>query len=92
MKEQFLSKWSSWWILKKDAKQLNEAFEKELNALIEHETALRQPHVSERYDLKVGYKNKNGNMKEVVISAENCDEAYNIFKQRFGNIKVEYID
>ena len=46
----------------------------------------------ERYDLKVGYKNENGNMKEVIINAENCDEAYNLFKKQFGDIKVEYID
>lgn len=35
MKDKFLSKWSSWWSLTKDAKDLNKAFEKELNELIE---------------------------------------------------------
>lgn len=46
MKEQFLSKWSNWWSLTRDAKQLNEAFARELNELIERELALRQPLVS----------------------------------------------
>lgn len=46
MKEQFLSKWSNWWSLTRDAKQLNEAFARELNELIQHELALRQPPVS----------------------------------------------
>ena len=40
MKE-FISKWSNWWILAPKRKQLDEAFEKELNELIERELALR---------------------------------------------------
>jgi len=40
MKE-FISKWSNWWILEPKRKQLDEAFEKELNELIEREVALR---------------------------------------------------
>lgn len=40
MKE-FISKWSNWWILALKHKQLDEAFEKELNELIEREVALR---------------------------------------------------
>jgi len=40
MKE-FISKWSNWWILAPKRKQLDEAFEKELNELIEREVALR---------------------------------------------------
>jgi len=44
MKE-FISKWSNWWILNPKRKQLDDAFEKELNELIEREVALRQPHV-----------------------------------------------
>lgn len=42
MKEQFLKKWSNWWILNGRKKELNAAFEKELNELIEHEVSLRQ--------------------------------------------------
>lgn len=55
-------------------------------------SGLNIPVVSERYDLKVGYKNENGNLKEVIINATDCDEAYIKFKKQFGNIKVEYID
>lgn len=40
MKE-FISKWSNWWILAPKRKQLDDAFEKELNELIEREVALR---------------------------------------------------
>ena len=40
MKE-FIRKWSSWWILNPRRKQLDDAFEKELNELIEREVALR---------------------------------------------------
>ena len=45
MKE-FINKWSNWWILNPKRKQLDDAFEKELNELIEREIALRQPPVS----------------------------------------------
>ena len=41
MKE-FIHKWSNWWILNPKRKQLDDAFEKELNELIEREVALRQ--------------------------------------------------
>ncbi|HOH71551.1 MAG TPA: hypothetical protein PK552_05840 [Paludibacteraceae bacterium] len=40
MKE-FIHKWSNWWILNPKRKQLDDAFEKELNELIEREQALR---------------------------------------------------
>jgi len=43
MKEQFITKWSNWWQFNKNAKQLNEAFKRELNEVIENEIALR-PH------------------------------------------------
>lgn len=46
MKEDFLKKWSNWWILARNAKELNESFAKELDAVIAHESALRQPPVS----------------------------------------------
>ena len=41
MKE-FLNKWSNWWILNPKRKQLDDAFEKELNELIEREVALHK--------------------------------------------------
>ena len=44
MKE-FINKWSNWWILNPKRKQLDDAFEKELNELIEREVVLRQPPV-----------------------------------------------
>jgi hypothetical protein len=40
MKE-FINKWSNWWVLNPKRKQLDDAFEKELNELIEREVALR---------------------------------------------------
>jgi len=40
MKE-FISKWSNWWVLNSKRKQLDEAFEKELNELVQREVALR---------------------------------------------------
>jgi hypothetical protein len=33
-KNQFLRKWSNWWILTKDSEKLNEAFTKELNEVV----------------------------------------------------------
>ena len=47
MKE-FISRWSNWWILNPKRKQLDDAFEKELNELIEREVALRIHDVVER--------------------------------------------
>ena len=41
MKEQFITKWANWWQFNENAKQLNEAFERELNEVIENEIALR---------------------------------------------------
>ena len=38
MKE-FITKWSNWWILTSKRAQIDEAFEKELNELIEREVA-----------------------------------------------------
>ena len=44
MKE-FISKWSNWWILNSRRKELDLAFEKELNELIEREVELRKHNV-----------------------------------------------
>ncbi|MDY0339541.1 MAG: hypothetical protein RBQ78_07270 [Acholeplasmataceae bacterium] len=38
---EFIRKWSNWWILNPKRKQLDDAFEKELNELIERKVALR---------------------------------------------------
>lgn len=50
MKE-FLNKWSNWWILNPKRKQLDDAFEKELNELIEREVALHN--VSGLYAVRI---------------------------------------
>ena len=39
-KEDFIKKWSTWWILTPGKDKLNEAFEKELNELIPGETTV----------------------------------------------------
>jgi len=38
MKEQFIQKWSSWWLLHDKGKELTEAFRKELEAVIAEST------------------------------------------------------
>lgn len=65
MKE-FISKWSNWWILAPKRKQLDEAFEKELNELIEREVALRIHDVVGRSELLTAF-------------AEYCDEEHGLF-------------
>ena len=55
MKE-FINKWSNWWILNPKRKQLDDAFEKELNELIEREVALRIHDVVGRSEQLVCYK------------------------------------
>jgi len=37
MKKEFIKKWSNWWVFNKNKKQLDMAFEKELNEIINHE-------------------------------------------------------
>jgi hypothetical protein len=54
MKE-FISKWSNWWILNPKRKQLDDAFEKEINDLIEREIVLRSIKIS----LTKKFKSKN---------------------------------
>ena len=55
MKE-FISKWSNWWILAPKRKQLDDAFEKELNELIEREVAL---HITAGYKTSSGLNSTN---------------------------------
>jgi hypothetical protein len=47
MKQEFVKKWSIWWRLQNKHEELTDAFEKELNAIIEQEIAkkLKQPPV-----------------------------------------------
>lgn len=40
MKE-FINRWSTWWVFSPKRKQLDDAFERELNELIQREIALR---------------------------------------------------
>ena len=39
MKQEFVNKWKSWWMLQKNGAELTDAFERELNAIIEQELA-----------------------------------------------------
>lgn len=39
MKQEFINKWKSWWMLQKQGAELTEAFERELDAIIEQEVA-----------------------------------------------------
>lgn len=71
MKE-FISKWSNWWILAPKRKQLDEAFEKELNELIEREVALRIHDVVGRSEqLKCEHKGRR-TATELVEYCEDC--------------------
>ena len=47
MVQEFIKKWSSWWRFQKQHEELTDAFEQELNAIIEQEVAknLQQPDV-----------------------------------------------
>jgi hypothetical protein len=38
-KQQFIDKWSNWWHLQKQGKELTQAFQKELDTLIDQEKA-----------------------------------------------------
>ena len=39
MKQEFIKKWRTWWKFQKEETELTEAFEKELDAIIEQEMA-----------------------------------------------------
>ena len=71
MKE-FISKWSNWWILNPNRKQLDDAFEIELNELIEREVALRIHDVVGRSEqLKCEHKGRR-TATELVDYCEDC--------------------
>ena len=75
MKE-FISKWSNWWILNPKRKQLDDAFEKELNELIEREVALRIHDVVGRSEqLKCGNSNPpcSPNIKFGCLECTECN-------------------
>lgn len=48
MKEEFIKKWSNWWIFQPNAGELTEAFEKELNAVIAEKTKELQDKLVEK--------------------------------------------
>ena len=74
MKE-FISKWSNWWILAPKRKQLDDAFEKELNELIEREVALRIHDVVGRSEQLVCDCNKwHDRMEESNNHCSTCDK------------------
>lgn len=62
---EFISKWSNWWITAPTRKWLDEAFEKELNELIEREVALRMRDISARLSSSLG--EVEGNAYDVVF-------------------------
>lgn len=75
MKE-FIRKWSNWWILNPKRKQLDDAFEKELNELIEREVALRIRDVVGRSEqLKCGNSNPpcSPNIKFGCLECTECN-------------------
>jgi len=77
MKE-FISKWSNWWILEPKRKQLDEAFEKELNELIEREVALRIHDVVGRSESFVcGHPPNVTYLNEGVWHCEKCGGKWN---------------
>ena len=77
MKE-FISKWSNWWILAPKRKQLDEAFEKELNELIEREVALRIHDVVGRSESFVcGHPPNVTYLNEGVWHCEKCGGKWN---------------
>ena len=92
MKE-FVNKWSNWWILNPKRKQLDDAFEKELNELIEREVALHKRFVGRSYsfvepkffvDDKVWFKdNKGFEMEGKIVGVETHwskkNESYHIY-------------
>jgi len=75
MKE-FIRRWSNWWILNPRRKQLDDAFEKELNELIEREVALRIRDVVGRSErLKCGNSNPpcSPNIKFGCLECTECN-------------------
>lgn len=82
MKE-FIKKWSNWWILSPQRKQLDEAFEKELNELVEQEVELHKTDV--RGSVFLIY-NQNGH---VIAVCSSYDKAEEIFRSEFGEFNPE---
>jgi len=65
MKE-FIRKWSNWWILNPRRKQLDDAFEKELNELIEREVTLRIHDIVERREQLKAFLDEIANDKTYI--------------------------
>lgn len=42
----------------------------------------------EEYNFKIGYKDKDGVLQEVVITCDSLESGVNQFKERFGDIKI----
>jgi len=77
MKE-FISKWSNWWILAPKRKQLDEAFEKELNELIEREVALRIHNVVGRSEQFYCLSDPSeGGVKRCKTQCKGCENSEN---------------
>ena len=77
MKE-FIRKWSNWWIFNPKRKQLDDAFEKELNELIEREVALRiHDVVGQSEQLKCDHQTKRYDKKHT-----RCKKCGSIFQMK----------
>lgn len=53
MKKEFINKWKSWWIFQKQEKELTDAFERELNAIIKQEAEVASKNLA-LTDIKAG--------------------------------------
>ena len=71
--EEFISKWSNWWILTPKLKQLDNAFEKELNELIERHAPLRIQVVSSSLLTDVDYWKQRCLLAEKCLEESPCD-------------------
>ena len=72
MKE-FIRKWSNWWMFNPKRKQLDEAFEKELNELVQREVALRIHNVARQSEqFACGHPPKRTYLLNGIWHCEEC--------------------
>lgn len=90
MKE-FISKWSNWWILNPKRKQLDDAFEKELNELIEREVALVLSHVSKSLPIKKYEIDFDGNVLAGIEISKNTPKVFGAMNGYGNGISIENI-
>lgn len=69
LKQELTSKWSNWWCMSRNVKQLNNAFEKELNEFID-QLCKEQREIS--YD-HANYYDISSDIGNAIINAPNPD-------------------